>query len=75
MSDLEHHGRTTAEERYLELTALFIDREIAKFRRGEQAALVSFSNVARLATVASQEIATLDAREHACRKEGACDSH
>jgi hypothetical protein len=50
------NGSKTAQERYLELTALLIDREIAKFRRGEQAALVSFSNVARLAGNASNEL-------------------
>jgi hypothetical protein len=50
------NGSKTAQERYLELTALLIDREIAKFRRGEQAALVSFSNVARLAGNASKEL-------------------
>jgi hypothetical protein len=33
-------------EHYLELTALLIDREVAKFTQGEQAALVSFSRVA-----------------------------
>ena len=46
----------TARERYLELTALLIDRELAKFRRGEQAALVSFTNVANLARNASEEL-------------------
>jgi hypothetical protein len=35
------NGNTTARRAYLELSALFIEREIAKFRRGEQAALVS----------------------------------
>ena len=49
-------GNTIAKERYLELTALFIDREIAKFRRGEQAARVSFTNVAKLARNASKEL-------------------
>jgi hypothetical protein len=49
-------GSATAQERYLELIILLIDREIAKFRRGEQAALVSFSNVARLAGNASNEL-------------------
>jgi hypothetical protein len=55
-------GSKTVQERYLELTALLIDREIAKFRRGEQAALVSFVNVARLAGNASDELSETDAR-------------
>jgi hypothetical protein len=41
---------------YLELTALLIGREIAKFERGEQVALVSFANIAKLAGNASQEL-------------------
>jgi hypothetical protein len=49
-------GNTIAKERYLELTALLIDREIAKFRRGEQLALVSFTNVAKLARNACNEL-------------------
>jgi hypothetical protein len=49
-------ANTIAKERYLELTVLLIDREIAKFRRGEQAALVSFAHVAKLARNASQEL-------------------
>jgi hypothetical protein len=60
------NGRTTAQGRYLELTALLIDREIAKFRRGEQAALVSFINVARLAGNANEELSAPGAR--ACLK-------
>jgi hypothetical protein len=44
------NGSMTARRLYLELTALFIDQEIAKFRRGEQGALVSFTNVVKLAT-------------------------
>jgi hypothetical protein len=51
-------GNTIAKKRYLELTALLIDREIAKFRRGEQVARVSFGNVAKLATNACYELAT-----------------
>ena len=51
-------GNTIAKERYLELTALLIDREIAKFRRGEQVARVSFANVAKLATNACNELVT-----------------
>lgn len=64
MSDLEHHGRTTAKERYLELTALLIDREIAKFRRGEQAAIVSFSHVAKLATNVREIAGGVSTRRH-----------
>jgi hypothetical protein len=33
---------------YFELAAHLIDREIAKFRRGEKATLVSFTNMAKL---------------------------
>jgi len=40
-----------------------VDREIAKFRRGEQAALVSFANVAKLARNASR-----DSRRSACER-------
>jgi hypothetical protein len=61
------NGETTARRLYLELTALFIDREIAKFRRGEQAALVSFSNAAKLARNASEELMAHGARERAER--------
>jgi hypothetical protein len=49
-------ANTIAKERYLELTVLLIDREIAKFRRGEQVARVSFANVAKLATNACSEL-------------------
>jgi hypothetical protein len=49
-------GNTIAKERYLELAILLIDREIAKFQRGEQPALVSFAHVAKLARNASQEL-------------------
>jgi hypothetical protein len=49
-------GSMTARRLYLELTALFIDQEIAKFRRGEQGALVSFTNVAKLARNAREEL-------------------
>jgi hypothetical protein len=55
-------GNTATRRLYVELTAHLIDREIAKFRRGEQAALVSFTNVAKLARNASEELAAL-ARE------------
>jgi hypothetical protein len=59
-------GNTIAKERYLELAALLIDREIAKFRRGEQAALVSFTAVAKLARNASEPLAPPGARVRAC---------
>ena len=49
-------SHSTARRLYLELTAHFIDREIARFRCGEQAALVSFSNVAKFARDASKEL-------------------
>jgi hypothetical protein len=42
-------GNTATRRLYVELTAPLIDREIAKFRRAEQATLVSFANVAKLA--------------------------
>ena len=57
------NGNTTARRAYLELTTLFIEREIAKFRRGEQAALVALTNVAKLARNASEELAGSGARE------------
>jgi hypothetical protein len=57
------NGNMTARRLYLELTAHFIDREITKFRRGEQAARVSFSNVAKLAGNASEELMAPGARE------------
>jgi hypothetical protein len=47
---------------YVELTAHLIDHEIAKFRRGEQAALVSFANVAKLARNVGTELAALGVR-------------
>ena len=56
------NGNTTARRLYLELTALFIEREIAKFRCGEQAALGSFTNVAKLARNASEELTGSGAR-------------
>ena len=49
---------------YVELTAHLVDREIAKFRRGEQAALVSFTSVAKLARNASKELTAPGARAH-----------
>jgi hypothetical protein len=39
----------TTRRLYLELTALLIEREIAKFTNGEQAAPESFAHVAKLA--------------------------
>ena len=63
------NGNMTARRLYLELTAHFIDREIAKFRRGEQAALVSFSNVAKLARNASEELMAPGARERVGRSD------
>jgi hypothetical protein len=53
------NGNMTAVRLYLELTAHFIDREIARFRCGEQAALVSFSNVAKFTRDASKELMAL----------------
>jgi hypothetical protein len=50
------NGSMAARRPYLELTALLIEREMAKFRRGEQTALVSFSNVALLAGNAREEL-------------------
>jgi hypothetical protein len=50
------NGNLTVERLYVELTALLIDREIARVRRGEQAALVGFANVAKLARNASREL-------------------
>jgi hypothetical protein len=58
-------ANTIAKERYLELTALMIDREIAKFRRGEQPALVSFTNAAKLARNANEELAASGVRVRA----------
>jgi hypothetical protein len=54
--------KRTAKEHYLELTALLIDREITKFRRGEQAAPVSFDHVAKLVRNANEELAACGAR-------------
>jgi hypothetical protein len=56
---------------YLELTALLIGREIAKFERGEQVALVSFTNIAKLAGNASQELTRSGMRAH-MKARGAC---
>jgi hypothetical protein len=42
-------------------------REIAKFNRGEQTALVSFTNIARLARNASEELIGSGMRAHVQR--------
>jgi hypothetical protein len=55
-------GNTASKRLYVELMAHLIDREIAKFRRGERAALVSFSNVAQLARNATDELTAAQAR-------------
>ena len=55
---------TVSRRLYIELTAHLVAREIAKFRRGEQAALVSFANVAKLARNARRELAALSVRAH-----------
>ena len=60
-------SHSTAVRLYLELTAHLIDREIAKFRRGEQAALVSFTNVANLAENAREELMVPDPAARAAR--------
>jgi hypothetical protein len=54
VNTLARQGRQEA--LYLELTALLIEREIAKLRRGEQAAHESFANVAKLVRNASAEL-------------------
>ena len=59
------NGSMAARRPYLELTALLIEREMAKFRRGEQTALVSFSNVALLAGNGREELMAPGAREGA----------
>ena len=61
------NGDTTVRRRYLELTALLIEREIARLRRGEQAALVSFHNVALLAGNAREELMAPGARRGTAR--------
>jgi hypothetical protein len=67
----------SAQRFYLDLTAHLIDREIAKFRRGEQAALVSFSHVAKLARAASEELMAPGPRQCAdrCDASPRVDSH
>jgi hypothetical protein len=49
---------------YLELTTLLIDREIAKFNRGEQTAVVSFTNIAKLARNGTEELTGSGMRAH-----------
>lgn len=61
------NSNLTAERLYVDLTALLIDREIARLRRGEQAALVSFSDVAKLARNASRELMVSSARDRVGR--------
>jgi hypothetical protein len=58
---------------YLELTALLIGREIAKFERGEQVALVSFANIARLAGNASEELTGSGMRAHLRARDACAD--
>jgi hypothetical protein len=47
----------TTSRLYLELTARLIEREMAKFTSGEQAAYESFTNVAKLVGNAREELA------------------
>jgi hypothetical protein len=49
---------------YLELTTLLMDHEIAKFNRGEQTAVASFTNIAKLARNASEELTGSGMRAH-----------
>jgi hypothetical protein len=60
---------------YLELTTLLIGREIAKFERGEQVALVSFANIAKLAGNASQELTTSGMRPHMKALDACANGH
>jgi hypothetical protein len=54
----------TASRLYLELTPLLIEREIAKFTNGEQAAHESFAHMAKLVSNAKEELAASCARAH-----------
>jgi hypothetical protein len=64
---MDDEGQSMTTSRlYLELTARLIEREIAKFTSGEQAAHQSFTNVAKLARNASEELAAPGARVRAC---------
>jgi hypothetical protein len=60
------NGNLTAERLYVELTALFIDREIVRLRRGEQAALVTFTNVVKLARNATDALMATEAVVPTC---------
>ena len=64
-----------AEMLYLELTGLLIDREIAKFERGEQTARVSFTNIAKLARNASQELTRSGMRAHMKAPDACANGH
>jgi hypothetical protein len=55
-------GSTAPRKLYVELAAYLIDREIAKFRRGERAAVVSFTNVVKLARNATDALMAAQAR-------------
>jgi hypothetical protein len=55
-------GSTAPSKRYVELAAYLIDREIANFRRGEQTAAVSFTNVVKLARNATDALMAAQAR-------------
>jgi hypothetical protein len=59
-------GSTAPSNFYVELTAHLIDREIAKFRRGEQAAVVSFTNVVKLARNATDALIAAQAVVPTC---------
>jgi hypothetical protein len=67
--EMDDEGQPIATSRlYLELTARLIEREIAKFTSGEQAAHQSFTNVAKLARNASEELAAPGMRKRVpCR--------
>jgi hypothetical protein len=54
--------KTAADRVYLELTTRLIARATAEPKRGEQPAFVSFTNVAKLAGHASEELTGSDPR-------------
>jgi hypothetical protein len=59
----------TTSRLYLELTARLIEREMAKFTSGEQAALLSFAHVAKLARNAREELTASGVRKRVpCRR-------
>jgi hypothetical protein len=62
-------GSTAPSKLYVELAAHLIEREMAKFRCGEQAAVVSFTNVVKLARNARDALMAARARgpRDACR--------